>query len=67
MQTISDLRQQLQLISEKLEELSHTSAFQALNQDSQIMCDVSLADSWQGIESAISLLDSQYSITTFQN
>lgn len=67
MQKISELRQQLQLISQQLEELSHTPEFQELNQHSQQSCDVSLADSWLLIESAISLLDSQYSITTFQN
>jgi len=39
MQTISELRQQLQLISQQLEELSHTPEFQELNQHSQQSCD----------------------------
>lgn len=66
MQTISELRQKLQQISDTFEQLSCEPAFQELCKHTQQMCDVSLADSWQGIESAINLLNQQYSPSASQ-
>ncbi|MEM7713262.1 MAG: hypothetical protein AAF349_06715 [Cyanobacteria bacterium P01_A01_bin.68] len=68
MKTIEDLRQQLLEISQKLEQLSQTPAFEELNQHSQHHCDVTLADAWHGIDCAIALLEQQYSpLTTDRN
>lgn len=68
MQTIQELRQSLLEISQKLEQLSHSPAFDELNQHSQHHCDVTLADAWHGLDCAITLLEQQYSpLTTDKN
>lgn len=53
-----DLLQQLRGISLTFESLSHQEDFQKLASTSQEQSDISLTDAWQGIKSAIALLES---------
>lgn len=53
-----DLLQQLRSIALTFESLSHQENFQKLALDSQEQSDISLTDAWQGIKSAIALLES---------
>lgn len=53
-----DLLQQLRSINLTFESLSHREDFQKLASTSQEQSDISLTDAWQGIKSAIALLES---------
>ncbi|MEM7590341.1 MAG: hypothetical protein AAF383_02250 [Cyanobacteria bacterium P01_A01_bin.83] len=53
-----DLLTQLRTIAKTFECLSYQEDFKQLSKDSQVLADVSLTDSWQGIESAIQILES---------
>lgn len=50
------LQQQLEAIAQQFEFLSQHKSFEELNKATQVRCDVSLSDSWQGIESAIQVI-----------
>ncbi|MEL6462485.1 MAG: hypothetical protein AAFY21_00045 [Cyanobacteria bacterium J06641_2] len=53
-----DLLTHLRAIALTFECLSNQSDFKQLAEDSQRLADVSLVDSWRGIESAIQILES---------
>lgn len=53
-----DLLQQLRTITLTFKCLSNQSDFKQLAEDSQALADISLVDAWQGIESAIQILES---------
>ncbi|MEO1187360.1 MAG: hypothetical protein AAFX46_23055 [Cyanobacteria bacterium J06636_27] len=53
-----DLLTQLRTIALTFECLSNQSDFKQLAEDSQVLADVSITDAWQGIESAIQILES---------
>ncbi|MEO0683902.1 MAG: hypothetical protein AAFY76_02340 [Cyanobacteria bacterium J06649_11] len=53
-----DLLTQLRTIAKTFECLSYQEDFKQLSKDSQVLADVSLTDSWQGIETAIQILES---------
>ncbi|MEM7596013.1 MAG: hypothetical protein AAF383_31675 [Cyanobacteria bacterium P01_A01_bin.83] len=51
------IQQALQEILDKFEQLSNENEFEVICQQSRIYNDISLSDSWQGIEAAIDLLN----------
>lgn len=57
MNSQTDLLTQLIQIQEQFEQLSKHPDYQDLLESTQICCDISLGDSWQGVKLAATLLE----------